>query len=351
MFGKNFSDKSSRGPGKPAGLAPVLLCKLYKKIGVMTPMLDNLLFSLNISLPLFVMMGLGCLLAHKGLFTEDYIARTTDLVYYVLLPGKLFLDIATMDLSTAFDVRYMAVTLTGAMLQFGLAWVCGNLLCRDRRKQSAFAHACFRGNFVYLGVALLQNIYNTNSVASAALILLVVMPLYNIQGVILMSVKEGKGELRLGSLLLAVLKNPAVLAILAGLPFAWFQIPLPYVASKSLEYFRSALSTVALLLVGSTIRLDVIRSNLRLLLKISGVKLVLIPALWAAFSAWAGLTAEQIATLTIVGAMPAAVNVYVVTGKMGGDGEVASGAVVLTHLLSLFTMTGVVFLLKSLGMV
>lgn len=318
---------------------------------VIGPMVENLLFSLNMSLPLFVMMGLGCLLAHKGLFSEEYVSKTTDLIYYVLLPGKLFLDIATMDLSAAFDSRYMAVTLTGAFIQFGLAWVCGNLLCRDKGKQSAFAHACFRGNFVYLGVALLQNIYNTDSVASTALILLAVMPLYNIQGVVLMSVKEGKGRLRPGALLLAVLKNPAVMAILAGLPFAWLHIQLPYVAVKSLEYLRSAVSTMALLLVGSTIRLDVIRCNLRLLLKICGVKLVLIPALWALFSVWAGLTAEQIVTLTVVGAMPTTVNVYVVTGKMGGDGELASGAVVLTHLVSLFTMTGVVFLLKSVGMV
>ena len=53
-------------------------------------MLQNLLFSLNMSLPLFVLLGLGCLLTHKGMFTEDYIARTTNLVYYVMLPAKLY---------------------------------------------------------------------------------------------------------------------------------------------------------------------------------------------------------------------------------------------------------------------
>ena len=68
-------------------------------------LLENLLFSLNMSLPLFIVMGLGCILTHKGFFTENYIAHTTNLVYYVLLPGKMFLDIATSDLSTAFDIR------------------------------------------------------------------------------------------------------------------------------------------------------------------------------------------------------------------------------------------------------
>lgn len=314
-------------------------------------MLENLLFSANMSLPLFVILGLGCVLSHKGLFTEDYISRTTNLVYYVLLPGKLFLDIAETDLSAAFEPRYMAVTAVGVVLQFLLAWTCGNLLCRDKRKQSAFSHACFRGNFVYLGLALLQNIYNTTSVASAAVILVLVMPLYNIQGVILMTIKESRGGVHVGDILLGILKNPMVLAILLGFPFAYFQIQLPYVAEKSLSYLQAATSTMALLVVGANIRMDAIRSDLALLLRISGVKLVVMPAIWAVMAVLAGLTAEQIVTLTIVGAMPAAVNVYIITDKMGGDGKVACGAVVVTHLVSLFTMTAIVFILRTAGLI
>ena len=314
-------------------------------------MLENLLFSVNMSLPLFILMGLGFILMKKGLFTDDYIARTTNLVYYVMLPAKLFLDIATIDLTTAFDPKYMAVTVVGVILQFILAWLCGSLLCRDRSKQSAFSHACFRGNFVYLGLALLQNIYNTSAVASAAVILVLVMPLYNIQGVILMTAKESKDGLHMGKILLGILKNPMVLAILAGLPFAYFQVELPYVVSKSLSYLQVATSTMALLVVGSSINLDAIRADLAILLRVAGVKLLVMPAIWALMAVLAGLTAEQTVTLTIVGAMPAAVNVYIITDKLGGDGRMACGAVVVTHLVSLFTMTGIVFLLKTVGMI
>ena len=65
----------------------------------------------------------------------------------------------------------------------------------------------------------------------------------------------------------------------------------------------------------------------------------------------AGLAPEQIVTLTVVGGMPAAVNVYIITDKMGGDGSMACGAVVVTHLVSLFTMTGIVFILRSAGLI
>lgn len=314
-------------------------------------MLENLLFSVNMSLPLFVLLALGFLLARKGLFTADYIARTTDLVYYVMLPGQLFLDVAGMDVSAALDGRFMAVTVAGVVLQFLLAWGCGDLLCRDRRKQGAFSHACFRGNFVYLGMALLQNIYGGASVASTAVLLMLMLPLYNIQGAVLLSVKENRGGVRAGAILLSIFKNPMVLAILAGLPFAFFRIPLPFVVTKSLGYLESATSTMALLVVGAGIRLEAIRSDLPLLLRLSAVKLLVMPALLAAMAAAAGLTAEQTVTLTVAGAMPSAVNVYIITGKMGGDADLACGAVVVTHLLSLFTMTGTVFALRTAGLI
>lgn len=106
----------------------------------------------------------------------------------------MFLDIATSDLSTAFDIRYVAVATGGVVLQFALAWAAGWLLCPDRSKQSAFSHAAYRGNFVYLGTALLRNIYGVSHVPSATLILALVIPLYNIQGVVLMTVKERQGR-------------------------------------------------------------------------------------------------------------------------------------------------------------
>ena len=324
-----------------------MLCTAGEKESVL---LENLLFSLNMSLPLFVVMGLGCVLTHKGFFTEDYVAHTTNLVYYILLPGKMFLDIATSDLGAAFDTRYVAVAVGGVVLQFALAWAAGWLLCPDRSKQSAFSHAAYRGNFVYLGTALLQNIYGVSHVPSATLILALVIPLYNIQGVILMTVKERQGRFRLSAVLLNVLKNPMILAVLAALPFAYFKIQLPFVVSESLGYFQAATNTMALLVVGGSIRLSALKSDMPLLLRLSGVKLLL-PAIWAAMGIAAGLPAEQLVTLIIVGAMPAAVNVYIITDKMGGDGALACSAVVVTHLVSLFTMTGIVFAMRTAGLI
>ena len=52
-------------------------------------LLENLLFSLNMSLPLFIVMGLGCILTHKGFFTENYIAHTTNLVPFYIVGANV----------------------------------------------------------------------------------------------------------------------------------------------------------------------------------------------------------------------------------------------------------------------
>lgn len=148
-------------------------------------------------------------------------------------------------------------------------------------------------------------------------------------------------------MLLNVLKNPMILAVLAAIPFAYFKIQLPFVVSESLGYFQAATNTMALLVVGGSIRLSALKNDLPLLMRLCGVKLLLMPAIWAAMGIAAGLPAEQLVTLIIVGAMPAAVNVYIITDKMGGDGALACSAVVVTHLMSLFTMTAIIFAMRT----
>lgn len=310
--------------------------------------LQNLLFSANLILPIFLVIGAGCAIRQKGLFTDDYVKRSIKLIYYIFLPAKLFLDISGTDIKAAFSLPFLCVIGIGSVVQFLLAWLGGSLLCKDKRKQSAFSHACFRGNFVYMGVALLQDIYG-GVVPETAMILALLMPLYNIQGAILMSVKEGRGSVRLSKILLDILKNPMILALLAGMPFALLEIPLPHLVTKTLEYFRSGTSIMALLVVGASLRLDTVRRDFRLLLKISGIKLLLMPAIWVVMAMVAGLTTVQTVVLAMVGGMPSAINVFVITDQMGGDGELACGAVVMTHLVSLFTVTGMALLMRSIG--
>ena len=68
-----------------------------------------------------------------------------------------------------------------------------------------------------------------------------------------------------------------ILAVLAAIPFAYFKIQLPFVVSESLGYFQAATNTMALLVVGGSIRLSALKNDLPLLMRLCGVKLLLMP--------------------------------------------------------------------------
>ena len=311
-------------------------------------MLSDLLFSLNTCLPVFFLLGVGFFLRNRGILDEQYVDRSSRMVFTVLLPGKLFLDIAQTDIHAAFEGRYTAAVVIGGMVQFVLAWLLGNLLCRDRDKQSAFSHACFRGNYAYVGLVLIENVFG-EVIPETAVITAVALMLYNIQGTVLMTVKESRGGVDVKGILLGIVKNPMIIAIVAALPFAYFEVQLPFVVTKSFGYMQASAGPVALLTVGASIRLSAVRSDLPLLLKISTVKLVLQPLIWVALCLIMGLTQRQMVTAVIASGMPTAVNTYIITKRMGGDGNLASGAVVVTHLLSMLTMTTMIFLMKTAG--
>jgi len=197
-------------------------------------------------------------------------------------------------------------------------------------------------------LALIQNVYG-EAIPETAVITAVVLMLYNIQGTVLMTVKESRDGVDVKGILLSLAKNPMVLAIAAAVPFAWLEVQLPFVVTKSLGYLQVSAGPLALLTVGASIRLSAVRSDLPLLLKISAVKLVIQPLLWVALCLAMGLTHRQIVTAVIAGGMPTAVNTYIITKRMGGDGDLASGAVVISHVLSMATMTVMIFLMKTAG--
>ena len=53
-------------------------------------MLENLLFSLNSTLPLFFLMLLGYVLHRTGFLSDAFVAGANKFVFYAALPVQLF---------------------------------------------------------------------------------------------------------------------------------------------------------------------------------------------------------------------------------------------------------------------
>ena len=69
--------------------------------------MDNLMFSLNATLPVFLVMVIGWALGQKGFLPKQFCTVADKLVFKVTLPVMLFCDMATLDLAHSFDAKFV----------------------------------------------------------------------------------------------------------------------------------------------------------------------------------------------------------------------------------------------------
>ena len=81
------------------------------------------------------------------------------------------------------------------------------------------------------------------------------------------------------------------------------------------------------------------------------IKLVILPAIFIPFASMFGFGDEKLVALLIMLASPTTVSSYIMAENMDNDGTLASSVIVLTTFLSAFTLTGWIFLLRSMGLI
>jgi predicted permease len=64
-----------------------------------------------------------------------------------------------------------------------------------------------------------------------------------------------------------------------------------------------------------------------------------------------GFTGEKIIAILIMLAAPATPSCYIMAKNMNNDGVLTASIVVMTTLLAAFTLTGWIYLLKTLGLI
>ncbi len=111
--------------------------------------MDNLVFSLNATVPVFLMMVLGQLFRRVGLFSEDVAEKMNTFVFKVTLPVLLFGELAVVDFSEAWDTRFVlfcfCVTFVCIVIAGGISF-----LWRDRGGQGEFIQAAYRLSLIHI---------------------------------------------------------------------------------------------------------------------------------------------------------------------------------------------------------
>ena len=315
--------------------------------------LDNFIYSLNATVPIFMVMLVGWILRQKGMLNANFVNVADRFNFNVTLPILLFRDIAAMDIRKDFDLKFFLYCMIATILCFVIIWFSAELFLKDKSMIGSFVQGSFRGSLAVLGIAFIQNIYGNAGLAP--LMIVAVVPLYNIFSVIVLTMKgtgnEEQGKERIKSAFIGICTNPIILGIFAGLPFAFFDITIQGIASKSLNNFANMATPLALITIGAGFELHKALGKINVAAAAALIKLIIQPAVFLPIAMILGFRNQAMVALLIMLGAPSTPTCYIMAKNMENDSVLASGIVVLSMLISPITLTLWIFALKTMAFI
>lgn len=313
--------------------------------------MENLIFSLNATVPVFLMMLLGMLFRKLGWIDEAFASKMNQFVFLVPLPVLVFHDLAAADIGDVWNFRFVAFCflVTAASIA-----ICAVLSCflKEKSQRGEFIQASYRSSAALLGIALTTNIYGNAGLVP--LMIIGSVPLYNVMAVVVLSLTSpAKDAPRKGlwkSTLKGIVTNPIILGIAAGLLWSVLRLPFPPILGKTVSSLSDLAAPLGLIAMGATFRLDKAVGQAKPAIAASLIKLVGFCVLFLPLAVRMGFREEELVAILIMLGSATTVSCYVMAKNMGHEGTLTSSAVMLTTLFSAFTITGWLFLLKSLGL-
>lgn len=314
--------------------------------------MENLIFSLNATIPVFVMMLLG-MLFHKFEWIDDsFASKMNRFVFLIPLPVLLFEEMATVDFSKIWNPKFLLFCLVTTFFSIGLA-AAASLVLREKTIRGEFIQASYRSSAALLGIALIQNIYG--NAGMAPLMIIGSAPLYNMMAVVILSLTGEKAQTSRKKMWKKTLKeiatNPIIWGILLGILWSALHLPMPSLLNKTVSSVGGIATPMGLMAMGASFDFKKAFSKRKPAFLSAFIKLIGFCAIFLPIAVWLGFRREELVAILIMLGSATTVSSYVMARSMGHEGTLTSSVVMLTTLLSAFTITGWIYLLRSLGLI
>ena len=311
--------------------------------------MDSLIFSLNATIPVFLVMVAGYILKQCGMISDEFVKCSNKFVFRICLPALLFQDIFETDIRSNFDTKYVVFCASVTLFCILVIWTISKLVYHSTDR-GEFVQSAFRGSAAILGVAFIENIYGDTGMAP--LMIIGAVPLYNMFAVIVLTFEaKGKDSNRFKKAMIDVFKNPMIISIFAGIIFSYLRIDLPQIADTTISMFARMSSPLALVCIGAGFEGKKAIAKIKPTLVASVIKLMVQPIIFMPLAIYMGFTGDKLVALLIMLGSPATASSYIMAKNMNHEGVLSSSIIVLTTVLSSFTITAGLFVLKYFGYV
>lgn len=314
--------------------------------------MENLIFSLNATVPVFTMILLGMLFKKIGWIDQQFASKMNKFVFLVPLPVLVFEDLATLDFEKIWDTKFVLfcffVTIASILIVTLIS-----LFIKNKNNRGEFIQASYRSSAALLGIALIQNIYGHATIAP--LMIIGSVPLYNIMAVIVLSLFSPKHQELNKDVWIKTIKgiitNPILIGIVIGLLWSLLKIPMPAMLAKTVSSVGNVATPMGLMAMGATFNFKEALGEIKLSLLASFIKLFGFCLLFLPLAIYLGFVNEQLIAILVMLGSATTVSCFVMAKNMGHKGTLTSTVVMITTLCSGFSITMWLYILKLLNLI
>lgn len=313
--------------------------------------MDNLIYSLNATVPVFIVIIVGYFLKRIGWMTPDFIRIANKINFTITLPMLLIQDLINTDFRAEFDIQYVLYCMIVTSLCFFLIWIGAKFFLKDKTLVPEFVQGSFRGSAAVLGTAFVVNMYGNTGLVP--LMIIGAVPLYNIYSVIVLTIESPKKEQLDGSPLKntirGIVTNPIILSIIIGVLLSVFRVDFPVMVDNTIGNFAKMATPLALLAIGGSFEFSSALKRLTPAVVGSTIKLVIMAAIFLPVAVWLGYRDAKLVALVIMLASPTTPSCFIMAKNMRCEGTLTSSMIVITTMMSAFTITAIIFILRTMG--
>ncbi len=291
-------------------------------------------------IPLILPVIIGWLLIQAKIAKPTDAKPLTMVFLWVCAPAALIQTLAGEELSELVQPRLILGTVVLFGVVYGAVYYFYRMVLGRPEAVAAFAGFAASGfNALAIGLPVMLGLFGSKgsipAVVATIVFLVALVPLTltlverdNEEG-------ENKSGNSFGRALVTVIRNPIVVATGVGLVLSAMDVSLSNTVNQSLTVLAGATVVTALVALGMSIELSDLRAGGAETLGISGVRMVLTPALALAMAYALGASDVQSAAFVILFAQPTAKTVFVLSEQTGVYEKPVAGVVALTTVASL----------------
>jgi malonate transporter len=303
----------------------------------------------DIVAPVFIVVAAGYSAVRVGIFGDEPVDQLMKFAIQFAIPCLLFRATSTIDLAVAFDWRMLLSYYASAILSFGIAYVVVRRVFKRRPGESVgIAFGALFSNLVLIGLPISERAWGAGGMAPSFALVSVNAPVCYLVGITTMELLRADGRSAVDTARIvatAIFRNSMMIGILLGFFVNFSGLPLPDILLSAIDLLARASLPVALFALGGLLTRYQLSKSLGEAGMISVTSLLLQPALTWLIAWELGLPEDTTRVIVLMAASAPGLNAYLFAAMYNRGQDSAASAVLLSTLLSLFTISGWLILL------